>query len=178
LKRGLVLFALGILALMIQGALASVVPVRFLPDLGLLLVFGVALAVRNPLAGVGLAAGIGYATDLLSGGLLGQHVLLRMAAYGAARVGGARLNLRGALPRAVFVFFLTIGHALCLWLLVAFFVPVASGGLVGPGAILSQALVNALLAPLATELVSMLSGWLSEDEASRPMRLEPRSFVR
>jgi rod shape-determining protein MreD len=178
LKRGLVLFVLGIVALMFQGAVASVVPARFVPDVGLLLVFGVALAVRNPVAGVGLAAGIGYATDLLSGGLLGQHVLLRMAAYGAARVGGARLNLRGALPRAVFVFFLTLGQALCLWLLVAFFVPDASGGLVGPSAVLSQALINAVLAPFTTELVSLLSGWLSEDETGRPMRLEPRSFAR
>lgn len=178
MKRGLALFALGILALMFQGAAASVVPARFVPDVGLLLVFGVALAVRSPLAGVAMAGGIGYATDLLSGGLLGQHVLLRMAAYGAARVGGARLNLRGALPRAVFVFFLTLGHALGLWGLSAFFVPDASRGLVDPITVLTQALVNAAVAPLTTELISLLATRLSEDEAGRPMRLEPRSFVR
>lgn len=178
MKRGLVLVALGIAALMFHGAATSVVPARFVPDVGLLLVFAVALAVRSPVEGVALAGVFGFGTDLLSGGLLGQHVLLRMAAYGAARVGGARLNLRGALPRAVFVFFLTLGHALGLWGLSAFFVPDASRGLVDPLTVLTQALVNAALAPLATELISLLATRLSEDEAGRPMRLEPRSFVR
>lgn len=178
MKRGLVLVALGIAALMVQGAVASVMPARFVPDLGLLLVFGVALAVRSPVEGVALAGVVGYGTDLLSGGLLGQHVLLRMAAYGAARVGGARLNLRGALPRAIFVFFLTLGHALGLWLLSVFFAPEAARGLMGPGTVLSQALVNAVLAPACTELVASLAARLSEDEPGRPMRLEPRSFVR
>ncbi len=178
MKRGLVLFGLGIVALMSQGAAAGMVPARFVPDLGLLIVFGIALALRNPLPGVALAGGIGYVTDLLSGGLLGQHVLLRMAAYGAARIGGARLNLRGALPRAVFVFFLSLGHSLGLWLLAAFFVPDAAGGLVAPGTLLTQALVNAALAPAVTEGVAFLSAHLSEDESGRPMRLEPRSFTR
>jgi len=178
LKRGLVLVALGIAALMFHGAATSVVPARFVPDVGLLLVFAVALAVRSPVEGVALAGVFGFGTDLLSGGLLGQHVLLRMAAYGAARVGGARLNLRGALPRAVFVFFLTLGHAVGLWLLSLFFAPDAARGLMGPGTILSQALVNAALAPFSTELVSHVASWLSEDEPGRPMRLEPRSFTR
>jgi cell shape-determining protein MreD len=178
LKRGLALLAVALVALMFQGAVASVVPARFVPDLGLLLVFGVALAVRSPVEGVALTGAVGYGTDLLSGGLLGQHVLLRMAAYGASRVGGARLNLRGALPRAVFVFFLTLGHAVGLWLLSLFFSPDASRGLMGPGTLLTQAAVNALLAPLCTEAIAGLSSWLSEDEAGRPMRLEPRSFVR
>jgi cell shape-determining protein MreD len=178
LKRGLVLFGVGVVALMSQGAAAGVVPARFVPDLGLLLVFAVALAVRSPLPGVALAGGIGYVTDLLSGGLLGQHVLLRMAAYGAARIGGTRLNLRGALPRAVFVFFLSLGHALGLWLLAVFFVPDAAGGLLAPGTLLTQALVNAAFAPAITEGISFLSARLSDEEAGRPMRLEPRSFTR
>ena len=178
MKRGLALVAVGLFALMVQGAVASVVPARFVPDAGLLIVFAVALAVRSPLMGVSVAGVLGYATDLLSGGLLGQHLLLRMAAYGAARVGGARLNLRGALPRAVFVFFLTLGHALGIWMLAVFFVPDASSGLVGPLDVLIQAAVNALLAPAVTEAVALLSGWLSEDEGGRPMRLEPRGLTR
>jgi hypothetical protein len=89
-----------------------------------------------------------------------------------------RLNLRGALPRVVFVFFLTFGQALGLWLLAGFFVPDASRGLVGLGAVLTQATVNAALAPVSTELISNLSTWLSEEETGRPMQLDPRSFVR
>ena len=178
MKRALALFALGLTGLMFQGAVTSVVPVRFVPDFGLLLVFGIALSIRNPVAGVALSAVVGYATDLLSGALMGQHVLLRMTAYGVARVGGARLNLRGALPRALFVFFLTLGHALGLWLLLVFFLPAASGGLLAPGTVLTQALVNALLAPITTELVGLLSARLGEDETGRSLRLEPRSFAR
>jgi cell shape-determining protein MreD len=178
LKRGLALVVLGLFALMVQGAVASVVPARFVPDAGLLMVFAVALAVRSPLVGVSLAGVLGYSTDLLSGGLLGQHLLLRMAAYGASRVGGARLNLRGALPRAVFVFFLSLGHAFGLWLLAVFFVPDAASGLVGPADALIQAAVNALLAPVVTEAVALLSAWLSEEEGGRPMRLEPRGLTR
>ena len=178
MKRGLALLALGIVGLMCQGAAATVVPARFVPDVGLLLIFGVALSVRSATAGVTLAAGVGYVTDLLSGGLLGQHVLLRMAAYSAARVGGTRLNLRGALPQSIFVFFLTLGHAVALWMLAAFFVPGATGGLLAPSPLLAQALVNAVLAPITTELVSILSIRLGDDEAGRQVRLEPRSFAR
>ena len=38
MKQGLVLLVIGTVALMLEGAIARVVPVRFIPDLGLLLV--------------------------------------------------------------------------------------------------------------------------------------------
>lgn len=178
MKRGLALLAAGLFLLMAQGAATSVLPARFVPDVGLLLVFGIALSVRNAGAGVALAAAIGYATDLFSGSLLGEHVLLRMAAFGAARFAGARLNLRGPLSRALCVAVLTVGHAVGLWLLAAFFAPGGAGTSIGLDVVLTQAFVNALVAPVFTELVTLLSTRLGEEESGRTVRLAPRSLAR
>jgi hypothetical protein len=88
-KRGLALLALGLLALVLQAAAASVLPPAWVPDLCLLVVMGIGIALRSLPVGIVLAAALGYATDLLSGSLLGEHALLRMAGYGAARVGSS-----------------------------------------------------------------------------------------
>ena len=61
-----------------------------------------------------------------------------------------------------------------------------AAALIGPPAVLmggtipvlTQALVNALLAPITTEWVGLLSTRLGEDEAGRSLRLEPRSVTR
>lgn len=176
MKVGIALVLVGLLGLMAHSAAALVVPARFLPDVGLLLVVAVALTVRSPVLGVLFAGLLGYTTDLLSGTLLGQHVLLRLGAYGAARVVSARLNLRGPLPLAVFVLILSVIHALALWALAAFFLP---GGVVAPGVLrdlVPHALANALLAPVVTALVAAIVRRLGDDDSGRPLRLEPREL--
>jgi rod shape-determining protein MreD len=178
LKQTLVLLVVGATALMVQGAVALVLPARFVPDFGFLLVVAIALCVRSAASGVVLAALLGYATDLLSGSLLGQHALLRMGAYGAARFGSARLNLRGPLPQALFVALLSVAHAGVLWGLVAFFAPGIGSPLVTLRELLPHALLNALAAPLVSQGIAALLARLGDDEAAqRPMRLEPRSFA-
>ena len=102
---------------------------------------------RSPVGGVCVAAAIGFATDLLSGSLLGQHALLRLAAYAAARVGSRHLNLRGALPQVAFVAGLTAANALALALLTSFFSPGSGAGIVAVRELLPQALANAALRP-------------------------------
>jgi len=176
-KQFLVLLVLGVLALMVQGVVTQLLPAHLVPDFGLLLVVAIALCLRGAASGVVLAALIGYTTDLLSGSLLGQHVLLRMAAYGIARFGSARLNLRGALPQALFVGLLSIAHALGLWGLFAFFAPDLGSPLLTLRDLLPQALVNAVAAPFVTQGIGALLERLGDDEGSqRPVRLEPRTL--
>jgi rod shape-determining protein MreD len=176
-KAGLSLVAVGLLALLAQGVAAFFVPARLLPDLGLLVVFASAVSLRSTSGGVLLAALLGYTTDCLAGSLLGQHMLLSMAAYGAARAGATRLNLRGPLPQAIFAAFLASAHAAALWALVAFF----DGWLGPPLALLAElaphALVTGLAAPFVTEGVARLLAALGEDEGGRPLRLEPRALA-
>ena len=177
MKVGLVLIGLGLLGMMAHSVAALVVPARFLPDVGLLLVVAVALSVRSPVLGVLFAVLFGYTTDLLSGTLLGQHVLLRLGVYGVARVVSARINLRGPLPLALFVLILSVIHACALWALAAFFLP---GGVVAPGVLgdlVPHAVANALLAPVVTALVAALVRRLGDDDTGRPLRLEPRELL-
>ena len=126
-KRVLGLLGLGAVALTLQGAVASFLPARFCPDLGFLLVVALGLCWRSAVGGVCVAGAIGYTTDLLSGSLLGQHALLRLAAYAVARFGNRHLNLRGALPQAVFVAVLTCANAFAMALLTSFFSPGTRG---------------------------------------------------
>ena len=177
MKVGLVLIGLGLLGMMAHSVAALVVPARFLPDVGLLLVVAVALSVRSPVLGVLFAVLFGYTTDLLSGTLLGQHVLLRLGVYGVARVVSARINLRGPLPLALFVLILSVIHACALWALAAFFLP---GGVVAPGVLgdlVPHAVANALLAPVVTAPVAVIARSLGDDDTGRPLRLEPRELL-
>jgi rod shape-determining protein MreD len=176
-KSWLTLVLLGGLALFAQGVAASWVPARYLPDLGLLLVVAAAIGLRSPTAGLLFAALLGYAMDCLSGSLLGQHMLLSVAAYGAARVAATRLNLRGPLPQAVFVSFLAAAHAAALGVLVAFVSPLVAAR-IGVADALVHALCTGVAAPFVSEAVVRLLGRLGEDEGQRPLRLAPRALAR
>lgn len=171
------LLVLGLLALFAQGVAAAAVSPRALPDLGLLLVVAAAIGLRSASAGVLFAALLGYASDCLSGSLLGQHMLLSVAAYGAARIGATQLNLRGPLPQATFVFFLAAAHAAGLWLLVVF----VNGSLGPPGIALGDLLIHSLVtglaAPIVVEGLVRLLARLGEDDGQRPLRLEPRTYA-
>jgi rod shape-determining protein MreD len=170
-REPLALLVLGTLALMLQGAAALWLPARFVPDLGLLLVVAIAVGLRSTAVGLVLALLLGYATDLLSGSLLGQHALLRLLAYGAARSGSARLNLRGPLPQMLFVALLSAGYAAGLFALAAFFTPGLGAPLGRLGELLPHALVTALAAPLLIAGVARLLAWVGEEEG--PQRLLP-----
>jgi rod shape-determining protein MreD len=176
LKRVLALLALGALAPMIQGAVGTFVPLRYCPDLGLLLVVGLGLCWRSTAGGVALAAALGLIADLLSGSLLGQHMLLRIFAFGAARTCSRQLNLRGVAPRATFVVGMTVVTALGTGMLTSFFG-------VGRGVdgemlreLIPHALINGAFAPLAVWLVERISNWLSEVDAGHQLlQLRPRN---
>ena len=176
MKRALVLAALAFVALVAQAAVARVLPVPWCPDLGLLVVVAFGLALRSPATGVVLAALVGYLSDLLSVSLLGQHMLLRMAAFGAARVGSRRLNLRGPAPLAIFAAGLSAANGLATWALAAFFAPGAAPPPPPATDFVAQALLNGVLAPFVAAGVTRICHALGDDEGARLMRLEPRKF--
>lgn len=171
MKEAAALFLLGALALMLQSAIALWLPARFVPDLGLLLVMAIAVTLRSTALGLVLALLLGYASDLLSGSLLGQHALLHLLVYGAARSGTARLNLRGPLPQMLFACFLSAGYAAALFGLVAFFMPEAGAPVGRLGELVPHALVTGAMAPLVTAGVSRLLVALGEEDG--PQRLLP-----
>jgi rod shape-determining protein MreD len=176
-KPWLALLCLGALGLFAQGVVALWVPARFLPDLGLLLVVATAIGLRSAAAGVLFAAWLGYATDCLSGALLGQNMLLSIATYGVARAAATRLSLRGALPQAVFVTFLAAAHAAALGVLVAFVSPQVSARVTFSHALV-HSVISGIAAPLVIEAVVRLLARLGEDEGQRPLRLASRALAR
>ena len=176
MKRALALAGLAFVALVVQAGVARVLPAPWCPDLGLLLVIGLGLALRRATTGLVLAALVGYLSDLLSGSLLGQHMLLRMAGFGTARIGSRRFNLRGPVPLAIFTAGLCAANGFATWALAAFFAPGQAPPLPPASEFAVQALLNGLLAPFAVAGVTRICQALGDEEGARLMRLEPRKF--
>lgn len=176
MKRIIALLALGALAPMIQGALGTFVPLHYCPAFGLLLVVGLGLHWRSTAGGIALSATLGVIADLLSGSLLGQHMLLRLFAFGAARACSQQLNLRGVMPQAIFVAALTVVTALGTGALTSFFG--AGRGVDGEmlRELIPHALINGAFAPLGVWLVERISNWFSEADAGHQLlQLRPRN---
>jgi rod shape-determining protein MreD len=147
-KPALALVAMGILAIVLQSVVTDLFPGRVGPDLGFLIVVALGSRLRSTSGGLLLAALLGYLADLFSGSLLGLHALLRVLAFGAARLAMGHLNLRGVLPQAVFIGFLSVANALGVAILTAFFSPDAGFGLAPVGLLLGHATVNAFFGPI------------------------------
>ncbi|HEX2484940.1 MAG TPA: rod shape-determining protein MreD [Myxococcota bacterium] len=161
-----VLALLGLAAVVLQGALAALLPPALVPDLGLLLT--VAAAVEAPVVGaLLLAAGLGYGADVLSGTLLGQFALLRLLAFAATRVVHAQFHLERGLPLASFCFALSLLDAVGLAAIANLFAGASPLGLDALPSVLGRALLNAALAPPLHRLVSGLLATLQEGDARR-----------
>ena len=177
MKRVLALLALGALAPMIQGVIGTFMPLQYCPDFGLLLVAGLGLYWRSTDGGVALSAASGFITDLLSGSLLGQHTLLRLFIFGAARIASRQFNLRGAMPQMIFLIVLTGLNALGTAALTAFFV--AGRGWDGAmlASLVPHALINGLVAPLVVALVKRIAtsgGEADSGQSLLPIRSHKR----
>ncbi len=166
------ILGLGTLAAILQGVAGTFLAQRFVPDLGLLLVFAVGLSWRGFAGGFGVAIALGYATDLLSGSLLGQHMTLRMFVFVAARLGSRQLSLHGTIPRALFVAALTAVNAVLMELLTTIFtadVGFQVGSLTG---LLPQMFLNALFVAPVAALTERAVAALGDDENARKLELE------
>jgi cell shape-determining protein MreD len=175
LKRALAIALIGLIAPMIQGAITGLLPAGWCPDTSLLLVTALGLAWPASLVGaLSLVALHGFVCDLLSGSLLGQHALVSLCTFAAARIVSSHVNLHGAPSQMVLAAGLTAGTAFALNGLTAFFSPSSGPGLLSAAALLEQAAVNSLLAPLAIAAVRGLLTRLDDESGRRVLRLEPR----
>jgi len=162
-----VLIVVGILALILQGALARSIPPPWCPDLGWLVV--VALGLRWPrfLPGVLAAVILGYSMDLVSGSLMGQHALMRLLTYLAAALAARQLDLSGGLPVSILVFGGTLVYGLATVASLSFFTG-ASG--VDVNVLLDavcHGIANVLAAGPILSLVERILVRLSDEEVGR-----------
>jgi len=95
------------------------------------------------------------------------EALLRLLEFGAARIASRHLNLRGLVPQAVFVVFLTAANALGIGLLNSFFTSRGGIDLVMLRNLFPHAFVNALFAPLFSRLVEHVATSMGDDEGGR-----------
>ena len=166
MKRLTVLALIGILALVVQGALATLIRPPYCPDLALLAVITIGLRWRGLALGLCLAALLGFSADLLSGSLMGQHALLRLFAFASAFLAGRQLNLKGSLPFAVFAGSLSLAYSLAICAVSAFFIGGSALTWVDVGALLQHAVVNGIAAPWMLSLVTRVLSWAGEDDAA------------
>jgi rod shape-determining protein MreD len=171
----LVILALGVLGLIVQSALLNLFPARWVPDLGLLIPV-VAILVLPPTEGLLLAVALGLGAGMFSNALLGQHALIRIAEFAVIRLLNAQLDLRRALPLAVFTFAITIFDAAGVIGLTRLFFGEALFPLSETGNLLVRAAVNAALAPmLSAPLCGIVERFTERDaRRSRDVRLDTK----
>lgn len=172
MKRASTLLGLGIAALVVQGALATLVSPPWCPDLALLVLIGIGLRWGGIAGGLVLAALLGYATDLLSGSLLGQHALLDLCAFVGTAFAARQLNLRGSWPLAFFAVAVTLLYGLAMLAITGFFVGGAELRLAWLGAQGIHGLVTGACAPAVSALVGRASSWADDDPGHRSLGLD------
>jgi len=167
------LFLVALLTLLLQGALATIIPPPWCPDLLLLALISIGLRWRGLARGLVLAYLLGFAADILSGSLVGSHALLGMLAFMSAVLAGRQLNLKGILPLAVFGGAVSFFYGLVLYGISSVFL----GGMELSLRWLLEnsihALLNGLLTPVAFEIFSRLAIWAgSDDSPDRALYIE------
>ena len=179
MRRAVPLVAAGLLALVLQGALATLLVPPWCPDLVLLVLIALALRWEGVAGGLLLAATLGYATDLLSGSLLGQHAILDLFAFLGTLVATRRLNLRGPWPLAFFAACVSLLYGVAMLAITGLFIggaPLRWGWL---GAQLIHAAVSGAFAPAVSAIIGLLADWVADEEGGyRPIALRGRSGSR
>jgi cell shape-determining protein MreD len=171
-KRASTLLGLGIAALVLQGAIATILPPPWSPDLALLVLIGIGLRWNGIAGGLMLAAFLGYATDLLSGSLLGQHALLDLFAFVATVAATRQLNLRGSWPLAFFASVLTLVYGLGMLAISGFFVGGVELRLGWLGAQVIHAAVGGVFAPAVSAVVGRAASWADDEPGHRSLGLD------
>jgi rod shape-determining protein MreD len=179
-KSILAVLALGFAALVVQGALARTIPPPWCPDLAWLVVIGVGLRWPRILSGALVAVPLGYAMDLLSGSLMGQHAFMRLISYLIAAVASRQLDLSGGLPVSIFVFGMTILYGLGIVATLSLFIGSNAIGFDVLTSAIGHAIANVIAAgPMITLVESVLSRFSDEESAQRgvlPIGTQRRSI--
>ena len=166
MRSMLAIFVLGVLGLIFQSALLHILPARLVPDLGLLIPV-VAILMLAPAEGLLLAAALGIAAGVFSNALLGQYALIRMVEFVLIRLLNAQLDLKRALPMAVFVFALTIFDAAAVLGITRLFFGESPFALRETGDLLFRAGVNGAVAPMLSVLLRGIVELFTERDARR-----------
>ena len=172
MKRVLTLPGLGVAALIAQGALATLLAPPWCPDLALLVLIGIALRWSGIAGGLLVAAFLGYATDLVSGSLLGQHALLDLFAFTGTVVATRQLNLRGSWPLAFFAVAVTMVYGLMMLAITGFFVGGVELRIGWLGAQAIHALVTGAFAPVVSSLVGRAAAWADDEPGHRSLGID------
>jgi rod shape-determining protein MreD len=171
---------LGFAALVVQGALARTIAPPWCPDLALLVVIGIGLRWPGFLAGLLIVVPLGYAMDLLSGSLMGQHAFMRLVVYLTAAVASRQLDLSGGLPVAIFVFGVTIFYGLGIGATLSFFAGSESVGFGVLSSSLGHGIANVIAAGPMIALVERALTRFTDDDVGRrgplPLQTPRRSF--
>lgn len=167
MKSTLAVLALGLAALMVQGALAHALPPPWCPDLGWLVVVGIALRWPGFVSGFVLAAILGYAMDAISGSLLGQHALLRLASYLVAALAARQLDLTGGIPVALLVFGTSIAYGFGVVATRSVFLGPEPIGIPVLALAVAQAFVNMLCSGVVVGLVERIVQRFADEEIAR-----------
>ena len=173
MRRPLLVLGCGLAAVVLQGGLAAMAPVHWVPDFGLLAALAAALLL-GPAEGLLVAAAVGLASDTLSGALLGQQTCLRLLEFLLVRVVGQKLDLRGVLTLAVASLALALLDVLGMALLTRIFLGDLGLPAAGAALLLLRAGVTALAAPFFAGALRGLAERLDASEARREMRLDTR----
>lgn len=166
MKVFLALFLAALLAVMLEGALATIIMPPWAPDLGLLAVISIGLRWRGLALGLVLAYLLGSSVDVLSGSLMGLHALLFVFTFMSAVFAGRQLNLKGTIPLVGFYVAVSFSYGLSLYLVSTFFLTGIEIGLRWFVENLIHSVVNGLLAPVAVDLFSRIAVWAGGDDSS------------
>ena len=166
IRPSLALAVLGVAALILQGALAALLPAMLVPDLALLVAVSAAVA-APPLPALAAAAGLGYGADVLSGTLLGQQGLLRLLTFAATRFVSLQFHLERGLPLAGFCVALALLDPLGLAALSRLFAGASPFGWEALPGLVVRALVTGACASTVHGIVSTALDTVQEGDARR-----------
>jgi len=166
-KSTLAVLALGLGALMVQGALARALPPPWCPDLAWLVVLGIGLRWPGFVSGFVLSAMLGFAMDAISGSLLGQHALLRLFSFLVAAVTARQLDLSGGVPVALLTFALSLAYAFGVVATRSVFLGAEAIGIEIVALAVAQAVVNMLCAVPVVAWVDRIVNRFADEEMTR-----------
>ena len=167
MKSILAVLLLGFTALIVQGALARTIPPPWCPDLAWLVVIGVGLRWSGFLSGMFVAVPLGYAMDLLSGSLMGQHAFMRLISYLIAAASSRQLDLSGGPAVAIFVFGTTVLYGLGIVATLSFFTGSEGIRFDVLTSALGHAVANVIAAGPMIALVERVLARFSDEEVGR-----------